>query len=88
MPRPDLGTASGLAIPVKVSGWAARAAYGGNAARAASAWEHRVGVTTRLTRQTPAGGQARARLGNSREEVGTRAGHAKASGWFDNRTQR
>src|SRR5262249_53043818 len=36
-------------------GCAARAAYGGHAARAAAAWEHRAGDTSRLTRQAPAG---------------------------------
>src|SRR5215469_1099819 len=46
---------TGLALLSRVSGRAARAAHGGNAARAASAWEHRAGVTSRPTRQTPAG---------------------------------
>jgi hypothetical protein len=48
----------------KVDGRAARAAYGGDATRAASAWKHRAGDTNRPTRQTPAGGRVRAGLGS------------------------
>jgi len=58
-------TAAGSRIvcgEIPVGGCAARAAYGGNAARAAAAWEHRAGDTIRPTRQAPAGSQARARL--------------------------
>src|SRR5215475_13669200 len=65
---------------------AARAAYGGNAARAASAREHRAGLTTRPARQTPAGGQAQARLGARARKSEREPGTPKASGWFDNRT--
>jgi hypothetical protein len=82
LPSKGLGTRCRM-----TSGWAARAAYGGNAARAASAREHRAGVTTRPTRQTPAGSQRgpvwATRARKSEREPGT----PKASGWFDNRTQ-
>src|SRR5438876_9097324 len=45
-PGPELGT-TGPTIPARVSGWRPAPAYGGDAARAASAWEHRAGGTTK-----------------------------------------
>jgi hypothetical protein len=80
-PRPDLGTTDlAISASVRRPGGPRRARGQRSAGRVRLGAS--CGVTTKPTRQAPAGGRARARLGISYEQ----AGHAKASGWFDNRT--
>lgn len=64
-----------------------RGGTGGRAARAAYAWEHRAGVTTKPTRPETGRGQTRAHRA-SRHESEREPDSPIASGWFDNRAQR
>jgi hypothetical protein len=75
----------------EVDGRAARAAYGGDATRAASAWKHRAGDTNRPTRQTPAKGRVRAGLGSCchlEQGLERQTGKGQGPRWFVNRRQK